>query len=236
MTDARAWQAPDMSSYRAHLRELDRLVLRLAHSDAMRLRLAAIGPEVIVLAILHPEAGDSIAAQVLRECGLDRGICERRLEHYRAQDGRDPSPQLNPAAVQLGAMAEGIAAGLGARTVTAEHVLLAAIWDPSFYSERREPSGPTREQLRDALARRGFALPHAELPSPNPRRFGPPFFLPADQMYVAVGELRHVLPKGASFGCNTKPDTGEAFVIVDEGLDAKHYVRLALARHQDSLN
>ena len=128
-------------------------------------------------------------------------------------------------------MAEGIAAGLGAESVTAEHVLLAAIWDPVFYNEHLEPPGPSREQLRNALAHHGFSLPQAELPPPNPRRDGRRFCLPKNEMERAV-RTAAILPKGASFGCNHKPGTDEAFIMVDEGLDAEHYVRLALSRHQ----
>jgi hypothetical protein len=228
--DEHAWEPPDMSRYEAHRKQLRRLVLGIAFAEARRLELSAVGPDAILLAILHPDAGDTIAAQVLRENGLDRERFERRLDRVRSPSDRPDGPQLNPGAYQLTAMAEGIAAALGAETITAEHVLLAAIWDPSFYRGDLMAESPSREQLRLALAAHGFALPQAQLPPRNPRRLGPPFFLPKAEMERAVRQLRHVLPEGASFGCNHTPGTNEAYIRVDEGLDAERYVLLALAR------
>jgi ATP-dependent Clp protease ATP-binding subunit ClpA len=60
-----------MGDYRVHLRELDRLA-HLAWQEAKRLRSTVIGPEEFLLAILHPEAGDSVAARALHECGVTR--------------------------------------------------------------------------------------------------------------------------------------------------------------------
>ncbi|HWF26531.1 MAG TPA: Clp protease N-terminal domain-containing protein [Solirubrobacteraceae bacterium] len=87
-----------MTTYRAHLRQLDRLH-RLASEESRRLGLAAIAPDAFLLAIVHPGAGDSVAAHVLGACGLGREQLERLVEAYKSGSGEeiDGDPQLNPA-------------------------------------------------------------------------------------------------------------------------------------------
>lgn len=224
-----------MRAYRAHLRATDRLVYRLALGEAKRLRSLAIGPPEIVLAIVHPDAGDSPAARALTACGLSRDVLERLAPHHRSgdetadQSAGEPAPQLNPAALHLYYLAQGIAAGQGAAAVGPEHLLLAFIWDPSFSAWQLQLLGTTRERLRDELARQGATLPQTDLPARDPRRYGPRVEVSMDQARALTRHLWHVLPAGASFIWNRAGEGG--VIAVSEGLDPDEYVRRALERH-----
>ena len=227
-----AWTAPDMSQYRAHLRELDRL-FGLAWHEAKRLGVMALGPEEIILAIVHPDAPDSVAARVLKSCGLDRETLERLTDHKRASAELEDGPQPNPAAQHLCHMAEGIAAGRGDATVTADHVLMAFIWDPGHSGWQLSSLGSSREQIRDRLAEHGIVFEQPELPQADPRRWGQRVELSLEELGIVMHELHQVLPQGASFVWNRNQDSG--FVAVSEGLDPEHYVRVALDRHHRRL-
>ena len=88
---------------------------------------------------------------------------------HRVERKRD-GISLSPAAYALIGRAEGLAAGLGADAVTAEHVLLALIWRP----ERDWPlalAGTTREAVDERLQARGVRLP-IELPPSQERPAG----------------------------------------------------------------
>lgn len=126
----------------------------------------AIGPEEYLLAILHPEAGDPIAARALHDCGVGREALTELVKPKQSPEVVEGGPQLNPAAYQLMSLAEGIAAGLGAPEVTLEHVLLAFLWDPRSDAQF-ELLGSSRARVRGRLAKLGIDVPQAELPPPT---------------------------------------------------------------------
>jgi ATP-dependent Clp protease ATP-binding subunit ClpA len=215
--------------FRDHVKELDRL-LRLASSEASRLGSVVIGPEELVLAILHPDAGDSVAARALRDCGIEReGLAEltARKGNGEAIDG---GPQLNPAAYRLLGLAEGIAAGLGSSDVGPEHLLLAFVWEPRFSAGVFETQGSRRELVRARLAQRGVDLPQADLPASDDRRWGPTIDVPLDELPILVQELQYVLPPAADIRFNF--DRRNGWIAATEGVDLADYIPRALARHQ----
>lgn len=217
-----------MGEFRGHLRRLDHLG-HLAWREAKRLGATAIGPEEFVLAILHPEAGESIAARALRYCGLSRETLAELTEPKRTREKIEGGPQRNPAAYLLKGRAEGIAAGLGAPEVAPEHVLLAFLWDPRSSGEL-ERLGASRENVRARLAELGGELPQAELPVPDPRRWGPRVDVPLAELCILVRELPNVLPQGASLSFNHDWKTG--WVASTEGVNLAAHIPRALARHR----
>ena len=217
-----------MDEYRSHLRELDHLA-HLAWQEAIRLRATVIGPEEFILAILHPEAGDSVAARVLRKCGITRDAFEGFTRRHQREEEIPGGPQYSPAGLHLQYMAEGIAAGLGDNEVGAEHVLLAYLWEPDHSARQLEQLGTSREEVRRRLAALGVDLPQPTLPARDPRKYGPRMEVPLDDLWILLRELWYVLPPGASFTWNH--DWQEGWVSVTEGLDAQEYVERALERH-----
>lgn len=218
-----------MGEYRGHLRRLDHLA-HLASREAKRLRSTAIGPEEYVLAILHPEAGESIAARALRDCGISREALAELTEPKRSREEIEGGPQRNPAAYFFMGTAEGIAAGLGASEVTPEHVVLAFLWDPNRSSRQLERLGASREQVRSRLAELGVELPQAELPVPDPRRWGPKVDVSLDQLWILLRELPYVLPQDAGLSFNH--DWKKGWIAATEGVDLVVYIPRALARHR----
>jgi len=220
-----------VGEYRGHLRQLDHLG-HLAWREAKRLLLMAVGPEEYVLAILHPEAGESIAAHALRDCDISREALAELTEPKRGKEEIEGGPQLNPAAYGFRGRAEGIAAGLGAPEVMPEHVLLAFLWDPDR-SLRLEQVGASREQLRDRLAELGVALPQGELPPPDPRRWGPKVDVSFVELKILRGELPYVLPADAQLAFNH--DWSKGWIAATEGVDLAAYIPRAMARHRRKL-
>jgi hypothetical protein len=215
--------------YRSHLRELDHLA-RLAWREAKRLRCVAIGPEHFLLAILHPEAGDSLAARALRECGITRERLEPVTHPQRSERDIPGGPQFNPAGMRVQSVAEGIAAGLGAAAVRAEHVLLAYLWEPNHSAWQLEQVGTSRTQVRKRLTDVGVDLLQHDLPAPDTRRYGRCVDVPLEQLWLLLHELWYVLPQGASFRWNH--DWKKGWISLTEGLEPQEYVERALARHR----
>jgi hypothetical protein len=213
---------------REHLKELDSLH-DLAWSEAKRLGSAAIGPKEFVLAILHPEAGGAVAAQALRDCGIGREALAELTMRKRTRKAIEGGPQLNPAAYRLKGLAEGIAVGLGAADVRAEHVLLAFLWERDF-SWVFAKLGSSRELVRARLAELGVDLPQPDLPPPDPRRWGPSVEVALDELWILLRELPYVLPGGAQFRFNH--DRKKGWIEATAGVDLAVYMPRAFARHR----
>lgn len=218
-----------MREFREHLKGLDRL-LRFAWSEAKRVESAVIGPEELVLAILHPEAGESAAARALRDCGIEREALAEDTARKGAGEALDAGPQLNPAAYGFMGLAEGIAAGLGAAEVGADHVLLAFLWEPTFSSRVFERHGSSRELVRARLAELGVDLPQADLPPPDARRWGPSVDVALNELPILVHELPYVMPQGAQLRFNH--DRKKGWIAATEGVDLAVYIPRAISRHR----
>jgi hypothetical protein len=190
----------------------------------------AVGPEEYVLAILHPEAGESIAARALKDCGISREALAELAEPKRSKEEIEGGPQLNPAAYAFKGRAEGIAAGMGATEVLPEHVLLAFLWDPDRSMRQLEQFGASREQVRARLAELGVDLPQGELPPPDPRRWGPRVDVSLEELQILLRELPHVMPQDARMSFNHDWSTG--WIAATEGVDLAVYIPRAVARHK----
>lgn len=218
-----------MAAYRAHLRRLDHL-RNLAWQEAKRLRSTAMGPEEFLLAISHPEAGDSIAAQALRDCGIDREALTELAEHKASETEIAGGPQFSPAGYQLMSKAEGIAAALGASEVTAEHLLLGYLWDPDHSAWQLEHLGSSRERVRAQLADLGADLPEVEFPAPDPRRWEQRVEVSLEELWVLIRELHYVMPADAHLAFNH--DSKKGWISATEGVDLAVYIPRALDRHR----
>jgi Clp amino terminal domain, pathogenicity island component len=218
-----------MGDYRAHLRELDELA-HLAWREAKRLRSPVIGPDTFLLALLHPEAGESRAAQALRRCGVTREAVEEMAGRGQRDEDVPDGPQYSPAGLNLRNMAEGLAAGLGDSEVRAEHVLLAYLWEPHNSAWQLEHLGTSRDEVLSSLAELGVDVPRPPLPAPDPRTYGPQVDVALDDLWILLRALWYVLPPGASFTWNH--DGKKGWVSLTEGLDGNEYVERALERHR----
>lgn len=217
---------PGMGGYRSHLGEFDRLVW-LAVQEARRLQRPFVVDVEFLLAILHPKAGDSLAATALRDCGLSAEVLERSMGERPGDEM--PSPEFlyfSPAALRLMSLAEGIAAGHGDREVGANHLLLAYLWKPEVSELRLRALGLSREEVYARLSALGVRLPQEGLPEPDPREYGELVEVSLDDLPVVRRHLGEVLPPDASFSWNCDREKG--WVRLTKGLDADEYVRRAL--------
>lgn len=217
-----------MGEYRGHLRGLDGLS-RLAFAEAKRLGSMAVGPEELLLAILHPDAPESIAARALRDAGIDRDALAELVRAKGSRNEIEGGPQLNPAGYQLMSLAEGMAAGMGAPVVAPEHVLLGFLWEPGW-AARLEHLGCSREDLAARLAQLGVRLPQAELPPRDSRRWGASTDVPIEDLPILLRHLPYVMPRDAQLSFNH--DWRKAWIGATEGVDLAVHLPRARARHR----
>ena len=147
-----------------------RLATRAAR-EASSLGLSYVGPDHFLLALLHPEE-DTPASRVLDAGGrgYSKGRATVAARNARPsvtdEDRVDPWVYLTPASHQVVGRAEGVAAGLAATTVSAEHLLLALLWDRDRHlAFLFEEIGTGREALLEEMRHQGIETPDGELPS-----------------------------------------------------------------------
>jgi hypothetical protein len=201
-----------------------------AFEEAIRLGSGYAGPEHFLLALLRP-GEETVAAQALRDCGADYERLRSALVRAAAERRVEPNAgvSLNPAAQELVGRAEGLAAGLGAESVTAEHVLLALVWD----AQRGWPlvaAGTTREAVYVRLRAGGVRLA-VELPTSREWPPGPEqrVYFPEEQLRDVLTKLPALLPPDADWGWNVD-GAYRAWVRTTGEVDLRALVRQALAR------
>jgi hypothetical protein len=220
-----------VAAERAHLAGVDRLLFQ-AFAEAEALGSRFVGPEDFLLAILA--SSDRPPALVaLEDCGIGHDAFAAALK--RSIDESDPpvrdsdeyeSTTTNPAAHELIGRAEGVAAGLGARVVSREHVLIAYLWDPS--SAELEPfTGSMRERVMDRLRSLGVQTPPRPLPPARVHRPQTRVFVPYAHLMPVVDALSERLPRDSGFGFN-EDGTSRAWVIADAEIDLEGEVRAVL--------
>ncbi|MDQ6605018.1 MAG: hypothetical protein M3Z06_00550 [Actinomycetota bacterium] len=167
---------------------------------------------------------------MLGECGIDRDGFTRLVERHVSEKEIEGGPHLNPACYMLMSVAEGMAAGLGAFEVTAEHVLLGYLWNPGSEWQLEHLGSRRQQRVRTRLADLGVSLPQAELPATDPRRWGPKVDVSLDELWVLLRELPYVLPPDAQLAFNH--DWKKGWISATEGVDLAVYIPLAQERHR----
>jgi hypothetical protein len=211
------------------------LLLARAWKEAEDLGHSWVGPDHFLLALLRP-ADESVAADVLRACGLTHERFAEELARVldkaslgRAKETEQATPELNPAAYCMRGRAEGMATGLGEEQVGPEHVVLAALWDP--YTLTRDVLtnlGVDPENVVSRVASAGIRVPAVPLPKPEQWRWGDEVDVPIAQLCALTAELPGLLPPGTPFAFN-HDGKERGWVIAGEDVDLDAYVSFALA-------
>lgn len=192
----------------------------------------SIGPEHLLLALVAP-GEDSVAAQALRQSGIDyeqlRGAATR-LAGARVIPGgrRRLAGTFAPRWYGLQGRADGLAAGLGAKRIEAEHLLLALLWEPGgSHSWLLEELGCSRRTIQAKLATLGVKVPTGHPPLKDDTRWGDRVVMriPTRDAWELASFVQHLLPTGAPFGFNF--DSTTIWFMAGEGIDLAPLVRKA---------
>jgi len=188
---------------------------QVASDDLFLLALTRLGP-------------DSPARQALDAAGVTAGVL---LANIRA--GGDGVPAsgdgltYSPAYYGMRGRAEAFAAALGDGAITAEHVLLALLWDgDSHSSQLLWRLGASRERIVDELRAGGVSVPDAPLPRQREVEFGEDVWFDRDQVQTVIDHLRLRLPPTTYWGFNYEGD--RAYVSSEASVDLEALVAEAL--------
>ena len=162
--------------------------------------------ETILLTVSLAE-GHSPARRALEAVGVPLEDLRPRPGSMRSWPPGPPLPRVGwpVSAFSLLARAEGLAAALGAAEVEPDHLVLAALWEPTgVLSTRLWARGVRREAVVEELARLGGARLRAPLPPQGDADWDPPVYFPAESMNAVIAAVRSQLRSGDTpFGCNT---------------------------------
>jgi ATP-dependent Clp protease ATP-binding subunit ClpA len=191
--------------------------VRRAFDEARRLEHGWIGPEHLVLAVLHADEGDRGRA-ALESLGITAASFERDVAGVIAGSRPAPPPYegysvVNPACHEVLGCARGFAFATGDGTVTGAELLLGVIYgDQSSITAWLARAGLSSDALLDALARCGVALPSTSPPPPEREpQFVHHIELSRDETTRVAGLLvqRHRSPDGPRWAFNYDgPDRG----------------------------
>ena len=198
--------------------------LAAAFEEAVRLDDLSLSLEHFLLAVLREE--ESVAARVLRREGVtaEKVEADPRRDGIR-KGGRHAGISGTIASTTVTAFADGLATGLGAPEVTAEHVLLALLWEPA--DDVFPGVGTSRDALLAALRAEGVEGADRDYPTTNRRRHGPVVDVPLARLMEVLHELEALLPPGASLAFNH--DGERAWIAATEGVDLEPLIQVALA-------
>lgn len=132
-----------------------------------------IGVEHFVLAVLRDRRG-SPAADALRACGITYETLAEAIGALPSDYGKQEQVSRSPGpgrVVGLEGMmflgrAEGLAAGLGSRTVLPEHLVLSVLWGSvrSVTEDVLERLGASRYRIHEKFTELGVKMPTVPLP------------------------------------------------------------------------
>lgn len=194
-------------------------IVRMAHEQAAAAGDDWVGPPHIALALL---AGDSIAARVLIEAGLDRA---RALEclHHGARPGHGVGGFANPAFHKVHGIATGLALAAGHRDPAPEHWLLALAYD----AQEREATplhmfGLDPGRVVETLRGHGVQAPPLAPPLHVPWRGTHRIVVPASRLQKVLDRLNAEHPAGSEWRWVwnwVDDDMGRAVITAEEGID-----------------
>lgn len=188
---------------------------QVASDDLFLLALTRLGPE-------------SPARQALEAAGVTADIVLANIR--TGGDGVPPHGDglsYSPAYYGMTGRAEAFAAALGDGTITAEHVLLALLWDgDSHSSQLLRRLGVRRERIVDELRARGVGVPGGRLPAQREVEVGEDVWFDRDQVQRVIDHLRQHLPPETYWGFNYEGD--RAYVSSEASVDLEALVAEAL--------
>jgi hypothetical protein len=202
---------------------LDQAVFEIARE----LRRQVASDDLFLLALAELDA-QSPARQALEA----EGITGERLRAMVGTegDGTAAAPEYltySPAYYSLRGRVDAFAACLGDGEVTAEHVLLALLWDvDSFSSQILRQLGISARSIVDRLRRVGVAVPAARLPDHEDVDFGEEVSFDRDQVARVIEHLRLRLPPATHWGFNYRGD--RAYAVAEASVDLAALVAEAL--------
>ena len=201
-----------MGTVRSKWRRLPAKVEKTVVDVGLELHRQVVGDELFLLALARLDP-DSLARQVLEAEGVTADVL---LANIRTGGDGEPSAEsgftYSPAYYGMHGRADAFAAALGDGTITAEHVLIALLWDAgSTSSHILWRLGVTREALVEGLRARGVPVPAAPLPPQLEVDYGERVWFDRDQVHAVIESLRSQLPPGTHWGFNYEGDRAWAF-------------------------
>jgi ATP-dependent Clp protease ATP-binding subunit ClpA len=179
------------------------------------------GDDLFLLSLL--ELADDVPARAALEAEgvtLDRASAEVRTEGDEASElleGLSFPPAFN---AMLG-RAQAFAATLGDGTIMPEHVLLAAIWDPSSGSSQLLwRLGVRRERIVERLRDRGIPVPDTAIPEQREIEMGERVWFDRPELSTILRGLGERLPPGTRWGFNEEGDRAWVWAEAHIDLDA----------------
>ena len=203
-------------------------IIKRAFAEAQDLRHRYCTDLHFLLALLNPPA-PTAAAEVLVELGLSYGgVRDELLRRYRPgrrRAGTSSSPMYQ---LILG-WAQGIAIGMGASSVTAEHVLLATVYGGYGGVSMLVGLGVDPDEVVARLRERGIQTPSLQPPvAPTPGGpSGPWVYFPKDMWSAVTQELVKDYPPGTShWGTNkSKWKRDHSYVVGEDHIPMEAVVR-----------
>lgn len=196
-------------------------IVRAAHEQAAAAGDDWVGPGHVVLALL---SGDSLAARVLNEAGLDHGRALELLPRHGRPGQHRGGGFDSPAFHKLYGIATGLALAVGERVPSPEHWLIALAHDAEVErgATPLHPFGVSPGQVLEALRRHGVPVPPLDAPEHVPWRGRHQIVVPAAALQAVLDRLNAAHPPGSEWRWAwnwVDDDLGRAVITAEEGID-----------------
>lgn len=217
----------NVRTVRSDWRRLPAAIEKSVFDTAMELGRPVVDDDLFLLAIAR--LGESSPArQVLAGEGVTEEVL---LANIRTGGDGEREPKAGftfaPPYYAMHARAEAFADTLGDGTITAEHVLLALLWDGhSRSSQILWRLGASRERLVEGLTAQGVPVPAAALPPQHEVDMGDRVWFDRDQTQAVIDNIRLHVPPGTRWGFNYEGD--RAWALAESSVDLAGLVAEAL--------
>jgi hypothetical protein len=201
-----------------------------ASEQARLVRSTTVGTEHVLLSLLAP-GEDSLATQALVDSGITYELVRARavqIADSSTRRGRAFASTYSPSWYRFVGRVEGLAAGLGAKPIGPEHMLLGLLWEPHpVHAGFFEEHGTSSRAIQRRLAKLGPTVPPGQPPLKDDTRWGDyvTIRLPGRDAWELASLIRQLCPEGAPFGFNF--NSTHAWFHTGEGIDLAPLVRRA---------